>query len=143
MIKRLLALPFMILYMFSISGAMLQIHFCDQKFESFTINQLGKTCCCEDKSASAQHQEIKMTNADCCTDQTVVIQSVTDQMNASAFQFLFSSYKLLTLQSDINQVVHPQLEWSTPITFATAQPPPGLWQDIPLFMLHQHILYYC
>lgn len=127
--------------MLAVSGAMIQIHFCDSKLESWTINKEGKDCCCEGESDHNQNESFTNDKDDCCTDQTFVVKTVSDQINISAFQFLFSDFKA-TVPGKLNvpAFISP-LEYASRNTYQS-NAPPGLWQDIPLFKLHQRFTYY-
>lgn len=137
--KRFLAIPLMFLYIFSVSGAMIQIHFCQQKVESWSINTTAQPCCCETSPFLSNQGSI--TDEDCCSDQTIVLKTEGDQLSVSAFQILFSHFQAdLPARITFNTFQLPADLAVNTVYYANA--PPGLWQGIPLFKLLQRFTYY-
>jgi len=137
--KKYLAIPLMLLYMVSVSGAMIQIHFCGPNIESWTINNPAKANCDEAVSCDANLTTVAKNN--CCKDKTLTFKITQDQNITSAFQFLFSGVQIaLTAATPAIPVVYLKSVASENAYQANA--PPGRWQNIPLFKLHQRFTYY-
>jgi hypothetical protein len=136
--KKYLAIPLMLLYMISVSGTMIQIHFCGRDIESWTINNPSKASCDEVVSCDANLATIAKKS--CCKDKTLTLKITQDQI-ASAFQFLFSGLQTAFLSTaHVIPVNHFKSAETENVYQANA--PPGRWQNIPLFKLHQRFTYY-
>jgi len=127
--------------MLAVSGTMIQIHFCDKKVESWTVNTPKTACCCEEGIASVQQSTLKIESQDCCSDRTIIAQTVSDQISNTPVQFQFS---------DLHAIIPAKIilpEFQLPVSLAAnavfeSNAPPGLWQEIPLYKLHQRFTYY-
>lgn len=140
--KRFFAIPLLFLYTLAISGAMIQVHLCGQEIDSWNFGQHQEktsSCCCDkDEAKTAMHAD---ADDNCCEDATVVVKAVTDQLDRQAIQVLFSTYKAWIPATKFSFYLDFQPEQEVVFTHE-ANAPPGLWQDIPLFKLHQRFTYY-
>ncbi len=142
--KRFIAIPFLVLYLVAVSGAMVQIHFCGSKVSSWAVNEKRKSCCCDSGGMNEKSAEGLSVNADndCCKDKIITLKIAQDQQHATGAQ--------LQLQ-DLQIAYLPQLFFSTPVVSLPIQneepayqanAPPGRWQNIPLYKLHSRFTYY-
>ena len=127
----------MLLYMISVSGVMIQIHFCGRNLQSWAINAAPKNdnCCTTDCS-----NVVKVSKSSCCKDKTLTLKVTQDQI-VSAFQFLFSGLQTAIVAQPIPLTTAYLKAGAAPAAYF-ANAPPGLWQNIPLFKLHQRFTYY-
>lgn len=140
--KRLIAIPLMFLYLISTSGTMLQLHFCNQKIESWSINTSAKDdCFAESEMANTQPSSFKFENQSCCSDQTVIVKTITDQISPTSLKILqFTTPAIVPNKIILSQFQLPSSLAANVVFDSNA--PPGLWQEIPLFKLHQRFTYY-
>lgn len=140
--KRFFAIPLLFLYTLAISGAMIQVHLCGQEIDSWNFGhqqEKNSSCCCDkDEAKTAMHED---EDDNCCEDATVVVKAVSDQLDRQAIQVLFSTFKAWIPASHFSFYLDFQPEQEVVITHE-ANAPPGLWQDIPLFKLHQRFIYH-
>lgn len=137
--KKFLAIPLLFLYTLAVSGVMIQMHFCGSNLESWNVTAANSACCCErgDEPAHKMADDAQ----DCCTDKTLVIKAVQDQYLSSGIQLLFGDWQ--PVASPIAAVFHPTLPATAQVFVRyRSNAPPGLWQDIPLFLLHQRFIVY-
>lgn len=136
--KRFLAIPLLFLYTLAVSGVMIQMHFCGSDLESWNVTAANSACCCEsggDRSHNAAEDK------DCCTDKTLIVKAVQDQYLTNGMQLLFGNWQPASTPFTI--LFHPALPAaSTLCTAYRSNAPPGLWQNIPLFLLHQRFIVY-
>lgn len=141
--KRLIAIPLLILYLTAMSGAMVQIHYCGNEVTSWTVNDDSeKGCCCESKDGIAGNDLLpKIKKTGCCSDKTFTLKVSEAQSNIiSATGFL----------ADVGEgiVTLPELPEHTFNIAAeeksahNTNAPPGRWQNIPLYKLHSSFTYY-
>lgn len=135
--KRLLAIPILFFYMLAMSGALIQLHFCQEELKAWTINTPTADCCGEE---AKQEGDCGSFADDCCTEKVLVLKAVEEQLAASAFQFLFSEFKVVAHQEWLGPIF--QLNGPTRQNYLATGSPEGLWQDIPLFKLHQRFTLY-
>ena len=142
--KRFIAIPLMILYLISISGTMVQLHFCNQKVSSWAINTVtAEDDCCETTEIESCHTEnvFKYEDQSCCSDQTVIVKTIADQISPPNFKAVFFATPAIVP----TRILIPEFELphnlSANVVF-NANAPPGLWQQIPLFKLHKRFTYY-
>lgn len=142
--RKLIAIPLLVLYIIAVSGTMVQIHFCGSKVSSWKINQEHAACCC--KKAEEPKKGITAVAApddDCCSSKVVTLKIAQDQNKESAVQL-----QLATPDAFVVLLPHFTMPVFTGYTSeATRQvyrsnAPPGRWQNIPLYKLHTRFTYY-
>lgn len=77
----------------------------------------------------------------CCSTKTVVVKTIHDQLSEKAQQ-TFQALQLSVPQDskpNIEALVMVQQEQNKS---AQANAPPGTWQEIPLYKLHQRFTFY-
>lgn len=136
--RKFLAIPLLFLYTLAVSGVMVQMHFCGSDLESWNVTAANNACCCENTDAPVQRAEDR---DDCCTDKTLIVKTVQDQYLGNGIQLLFGDLQPVHTPANIT------FDWELPaagqqFTSYRSKAPPGLWQNIPLFLLHQHIIVY-
>ncbi len=143
-LRKLIAMPLLVLYIIAVSGTMVQIHFCGSKVSSWQINQEHAACCCKDvatmpgKSATAAVQD-----DDCCSSKVVTLKIALDQNKESIVQLQLTA-------TDVFVPLAPQFAVPTFLGYTSeatrkvyqSNAPPGRWQDIPLYKLHTRFTYY-
>jgi hypothetical protein len=135
--RRFLAIPLFLLYLTAVSGVMVQVHYCGQKIQSWKINTSAKSCCCEDETAT-QHPP-KIDN--CCNNKTFIVKVIQDQAPINAFPFSFPELQT-GVTATFPVIVFQVLSASVSGQSNQANAPPGLWQNMPLYKLHQRFTFY-
>lgn len=143
--KKLIAIPLLLLYLVAVSGTMVQLHFCGRELASFTVNDTEEaSCCCGPQKPSAEKERkaaLAADDDDCCKNKTITLKIAQDQNTAQGIFLQLSS---------LQAIVPPQLAFPVmetlpevaPVIAYRANAPPGLWQDIPLYKLHSSFIYY-
>ncbi|WP_118972185.1 HYC_CC_PP family protein [Taibaiella koreensis] len=142
--KKLIAIPLLLLYLVAVSGTMVQLHFCGSKLASVTVNESEKaSCCCSpQKSAAKAHKAMLATGKDdCCQDKTITLKIGQDQNTVQGIFLQLSSFQLALLPQPPAPVM-ATLPQAVPVMAYRANAPPGRWQDIPLYKLHSRFTYY-
>lgn len=143
--KKLIAIPLLVLYLVAISGMMVQLHFCGDRLSSWNINKAHVACCCGDASANTQASKSRVAEAgtkNCCSDKVITLKIAQDQFRAGDIQAQLTALQLvpaLALPAFFAVDVRP-LPHERPVYRANA--PPGPWQHIPLYKLHSRFTYY-
>lgn len=144
--RKLIAIPLLVLYITAVSGMMIQLHFCGSKLLSWNVNKAKASCCCESgsksetkKAIAAKHKQTK--EEDCCKDKTITLKIKQEQNRTTQLQLQLGELQTVAM-----------ITYSVPQIFALsptdahstyqANAPPGLWQNIPLYKLHASFTYY-
>jgi hypothetical protein len=140
--KKLIAIPLLVLYFTAVSGMMVQFHFCGNKLSSWKVNEQSAVCCCgDDVMPVAANGKVSLDEESCCSDKVVTLKIAQDQNTAHSALLQLSALQVAVLPV----FAVPQLAAvpEAPQTVAySANAPPGLWQNIPLFKLHSCFTYY-
>lgn len=122
--------------MIAASGVMIQLHYCGQELDSWNLFASNIEGCdgddCDDVSE----------DSDCCKDEVITAKISQDQHSAPTLEYDFV----------ITDAVLP-LQHYPPYTIAfthtkvkgllySANAPPGLWQNIPLYKLNTNFTFY-
>lgn len=138
--RKLIAIPLLVLYVTAISGMMIQLHFCGNKLLSWKVNDASTSSCC----SSSETDGVKPAKAgnDCCKDKTITFKIKQDQNRTGQLQMQLgvlqsapiAAYWWVQQDFELSQTdVHNAYQ---------ANAPPGLWQNIPLYKLHARFTYY-
>lgn len=143
--KKLIAIPLLILYLTAVSGMMVQIHFCGSQVSEWSVNKQKASCCCDNgtqkEETDTKEQHLTAKDDDCCSDKTITLKIGQDQNKVSAVQLQLSALQVSTLPAfSFPQSVSVVATADQPAYRANA--PPGLWQSIPLYKLHSRFTYY-
>lgn len=143
--RKLIAIPLLVLYLTAISGMMVQLHFCGSKLLSWKVNESDAKCCCVSSAMKGEHplktKQVKNNDDDCCKSKTITLKIQQDQNRANELQLQLASLQIATpilyqiaaatfVPSDAKYIVY------------LANAPPGRWQQIPLYILHGNFTYY-
>lgn len=139
--KRLLAIPLLVLYLTAVSGMMVQIHFCGDELSSWRLNQEPMACCCEDSADGPAHAAAYKPGGDCCSDKTITLKITEDQQKLAEHWSFLQSLQAAPLPAFTFPafIFH---EASAPVAPYAAHAPPGLWQYLPLYKLYGSFTYY-
>lgn len=138
--KKFIAIPLLFLYTMAISGMMIQLHYCGNELSSWAVNAAKAACCCEESGIADVGTRIAAED-DCCKDRTIDLKIEQDQNTAASINFTLNGV----------QQALPAPAVSFPFTIPLSEPehsayaahaPPGLWQLIPLYKLHQRFTFY-
>lgn len=122
--------------MFAVCGVLINLHYCGQQLASWNIYGATDGCggACGDESKE---------DHDCCSDETVNIKISQDHSlstgkfkNAADESLWFAD--ALTPFSDVPNCFCSHCSVITHLP----QPPPGPWQNIPLYKLFSSLTYY-
>lgn len=137
--KRLLAIPLLFLYTIAISGMMVQLHFCGDELSSWAVNATKAACCCEE---SGQKDALQSLNdKDCCKDQTIDLKISQEQNTVAAITFILHGLQTGMIAQPVFEQFTATLIEPEHAAYA-ANAPPGSWQQIPLYKLHQRFTFY-
>ncbi|WP_118950869.1 HYC_CC_PP family protein [Taibaiella helva] len=140
--KKLIAIPLLILYLVAVSGAMVQFHFCGQELASFSVNEAKEaSCCCGPKASARPGKAVVADDDDCCKDKTVTLKIAQDQNTTQGVFLQLSALQVALLPGWPAQVFEDR-PLVRPVIAYRAKAPPGRWQDIPLYKLHSRFTYY-
>lgn len=142
--KKLIAIPLLVLYITAISGMMLQFHFCGSKLSSWSVNHTEASCCCgadATKDADAKKENSKKDD-DCCKDKTITLKIKQEQNRGNQVELQFTAFQIALLPKATPTFVPTVALKNFTHTSYRANAPPGRWQDIPLYKLHTRFTYY-
>lgn len=138
--KKLIAIPLLILYLVAVSGTMVQLHFCGNELSSWKVNEQKASCCCGDDAAPV-NGKASLSEDNCCSDKVITLKIAQDQNAAQGILLQFATLQSATVPGyTIALPVEIPVAHGQPAYRANA--PPGLWQDIPLYKLHSRFTYY-
>ncbi|RQO30954.1 hypothetical protein DBR32_09605 [Taibaiella sp. KBW10] len=136
------------LYSLSVSGSVMQMHFCGDNISSVSFSKQGISCCCSDdaenKPAKGATEEVKQSAKSCCDNVELSFKVSADHQHteaASNLQSLQTALPLPLIAYEVPKALHLTGTAQHLSYFANA-PPDGLWQAIPLYKLFQRIVYY-
>lgn len=139
--KKLLAIPLLLLYLVAVSGTMVQLHYCGSRLSSWNLNEAKASCCCSDDKSPVAHKQASLSDDDCCSSKVITLKIAQDQNRAHAAVFALDGLQVVLPVRYISAPVMAIPE--VPVQMAyRANAPPGLWQDIPLYKLHSRFTYY-
>jgi hypothetical protein len=141
--KKMFAILILFMYSLSVSGSVVQMHFCGQEIESISFLESNKSCCCAAAKDKSADQHISKQDKDCCDNVAISLKISADQHVEAAKQL-----QLLQTVAAVPPLLHyavyeaPYVAGVEQASYDANAPPPGLWQDIPLYKLFQRIVYY-
>ncbi len=137
--KRLIAIPLLLLYCTAVSGMIVRLHYCGGALSAWAVNAKETSCCCE-RNGNGSTSVLK--DDDCCSDKTITFKISQDQYKASSpNQLSFEAFAQLILPV-VPSVPAVAIRVSESAFTYQANAPPGLWQNIPLYKLHARFTYY-
>lgn len=148
--KRFLGHIMFFIYLFSLSGLMVQLHFCESQLAHWSLVTTSKQStspnCCEEPSPllveSSLMAEVDCNMNECCEDHFVHIDSEKDYVNASNNSIDLSYWftAVLPIWVDHNKVYIYDLEES--INIRNTGPPVDLLASIPIYLKIQKLIFY-
>lgn len=144
--KRIIAIPVLLIYFMAITGAIINLHYCGGRLSSLEMSK-GTTCCCkaagEGNAGNAFTHYAFQTKDDCCSNTVIAIKITSQQLHTSDYQVAADP----GIVTAIIPYAHFEFINAHNITdrLLTANPvhaPPGLWQGMPLYKLHQSFILY-
>lgn len=138
-IKRYLAIPLFFVYFFAVTGVVIQNTCCVDE-NQMTMATQAPSGCCHPKTSQKHNSTVSEKNH-CCHHTAVVVKTIHYQIvNHADFSILkqlqqalahtFFNYDDVILPSDVR------------LASNLANAPPGFWQTIPLYKLHQRFTFY-
>lgn len=140
--KKYLAIPLFCVYFLAVTGMIIQQTCCRSDF-SIVLAQVGNQDfpdCCHHSSQKQTTQKTSFRNG-CCNTKTVVVKTIHAQLSEKAqeiFQVLQSGLPTANKQTTEGCFLVLHLNNKS----ARANAPPGIWQEIPLYKLHQRFTFY-
>ncbi len=139
--KKMIAIFMLFMYSLSVSGSVVQLHFCGNDFKSFSVNKVEESaCCCPVNKMQDKEQSVKKS---CCSQKDVALKIKVDQSSSS------NVLQLQVLQPGLLPVTAITPVFEQPLTtdfaftaYPANAPPDGNWQGIPLYKLFQRLTYY-
>lgn len=135
----------MLIYTVSVSGAVVQLHFCDDELESISLNKNNKpNCCCNETTPSQNDKSTKhFSKKSCCNEASITLKLDLDQSSNNSLPQL----QILQTTGSLPSIILPVwkneffIQKENFFSFANA-PPEGIWQNIPLYKLHGSFVLY-
>lgn len=134
--KKFFVIPIMFIYLLAVSGLMVTAHYCGQEIESLSFFSDNNKCIggdCNDKPEESDG---------CCKDKTIAAKVTNDQDAVSAFKLKPQPAEFAALPPNVYSLPNDVVLATINVISYSANAPPGLWQDIPLFKLHSSFTYY-
>lgn len=123
------AILFVFLYLIGSLGMTFCMHICEGRIVDIAVNSPEDThnnCCTEQEKSEK----------DCC--QEIKILAKADPAHHFSIKDLLPAYSALLSPSIEPYYLYPISVESLVSTVGLAQPPPGNWQEIPLYLLYQN-----
>lgn len=141
--KKYIAIPLFFVYFLAVTGVMIQQVCCNMDRQPLMVATTempaGHSCCSKAPVEKTTKSSLKDKN-NCCKHQTVVVKTIHDQLSEKAQQLLFSFQASPALA---NNFVYTGIVPELPVYVSNRiNAPPGIWQNIPLYKLHQRFTYY-
>ena len=134
-VKRILTIPLLFIYLIAASGVLIHLHYCGTQLDSWNI--YADSSGCSDGECGDESEQ----NDDCCKDEVVSAKISQDQQVTSLF-------KLNVVPQDIDMpasYVHTIHDYNNCVAntlLYSPNAPPGLWQNIPIYILNSNFTYY-
>ncbi|MFT4062816.1 MAG: hypothetical protein QM642_10730 [Edaphocola sp.] len=136
--KKFVAINLLVLYLVAVSDTMVQLHFCGNRLTTWNINNTQPACCCK---TSAKTDGIK--KEDCCKNKVITLKLAGSQNVQPKLLPAFNDFVALLPAPTGFSFPEKFLSGSTGISvYRGKAPPPGIWQNIPLYKLHARFTYY-
>jgi len=139
--RKLIAIPLLVLYITAVSGMMIQLHFCGDKLLSWKVNESKTASCCGDTAGTAATEKT-VEEEGCCKDKTITLKIKQEQNRVSQLQLQLSALQSVPATASFIIPETVALIRADVHTAYRANAPPGLWQNIPLYKLHTRFTYY-
>ncbi len=132
------------MYSLSVSGSVVQLHFCGNDFKSFSVNEVEtKSCCCPVKKTERKEQKEASVKKSCCSQKDVALKIQVDQSSGTnVWQLQVLQPGLLPVAAITPVFVQELLPDFAISVYPANAPPGGNWQGIPLYKLFQRLTYY-
>jgi hypothetical protein len=146
--QRFIAIFLLFMYSLSVSGSVVQLHFCKNNIEAITFSAEDyNKCCCVPKDRESNNTSISELNIStaksCCSDTKIQLAIGLDQ---SVAQSNWEVLKVLQAQMPDAAVFYTNAPAPTTLffdkSFPANAPPLGIWQGIPLYKLYSSLVYY-
>lgn len=134
----------LLMYALSVSGSVVQLHFCGDALRSFSVNaEKVKPCCCPVDDDTKDDAVFKNKRS-CCSQTDVLLKIDIDQASNNGMpqlQFLQSAIVVPTVTNVVYEPVRT-IVGSEILNYAANAPPNGNWQQVPLYKLFHSLVYY-
>lgn len=132
--KRLFSILLLALYTIATSGAIVQMHYCGENLASWSISLEAPdaaSCCGGQDSCHT-------TKKSCCKDDAITLKIKQDH-KLSYFGFKLQEQGWAAVLPDKMYFALPAVALTNRADFLLpyANAPPGIWQYLPLYTLHQ------
>ncbi|HTO15389.1 MAG TPA: hypothetical protein VLZ83_06445 [Edaphocola sp.] len=144
-VKRIIAIFLMLIYTVSVSGAVVQLHFCGDELESISLNNTNKSkCCCKvDNTIKQDPSAYHFSKQSCCNESTITLKLDLDQTLINSLSQLQLFQTTAAIPSIILPIWHNNFSLKADkITYFSNAPPLGIWQNIPLYKLNNSFVLY-
>lgn len=144
--RRFFAIFLLLMYSLSLTGSVLQLHYCGKELVSVKVNALDKqSCCCpmEPAAPSGDCKLVLSVKNECCSETYISFSLEVDQAVQSAVhQIDVLQVVLLPAFKIPSWVGERSVPLAAPMPWMANAPPGGNWQHIPLYELFSRIVYY-
>lgn len=139
--KRIIAIPLLLIYALVFSGAVIKMHYCGGELAAWNINSEKSICCCE-TSNSDNHSD-NFPEQECCSDKVIAFELPQEKdyqhhVENNWFWLFFTA----CLAPTYSLPQHPVILFSESIDLNKANAPPNAFQQVPLYKLHHSFLFY-
>lgn len=140
--KKSFAILMLFLYSLSVSGSVVQMHFCGEELESLSFREENASCCCQPEENQNRESNIREADPDCCDNVAVSFKISADQHIEAAPQLLLLQTGWIAAPLHLIPSYIPAAAPVAESGIHYAHAPPGLWQNIPLYRLFGRTVYY-
>lgn len=132
------------MYSLSVSGSVVQLHFCGNDYKSFSVNATNKeACCCPIKADGGKESNQEIKEKSCCSQKDLSLKIDIDQSNNNGLAQLQILQTPALLVSEIGIIFQaPVSKEFAVLAYPANAPPDGNWQQIPLYKLFGSLVYY-
>lgn len=135
--KRLLTIPLLFIYLTAVSGVMINLHYCGAQLDSWNLYVDNNGC--DDGECGDESEQ----NDSCCKDKVVTAKVSTDQNVAKILDLKLVQYEL-AMPPQVFGCGHEANHCicATKTLVYSPNAPPGMWQDMPAYILYSNLTYY-
>ncbi|MCZ2247368.1 MAG: hypothetical protein LC111_01235 [Bacteroidia bacterium] len=143
--KKVIAILMLFVYNLSLSGSVLQLHYCSDNLESVSLSNNEQSCCCssEDQDECMSDMPADNNSDNCCNNVEISLKTTLDNyINSNIVQIQKQLPVIFHLTAEHNFLFSAQQPEIQKTFFVDKAPPNGNWQNQPLYRIYGKIVYY-
>lgn len=135
--KRFLVIPLLFLYLTAASGVMIHLHYCGKNLDSWNLYVENDGC--DDGFCDKKNDQ----SHGCCKDEVIAAKLSHDHQHASSLILKLTQQDVILPLPIYNyEPVVTHNTCSAKDLVYSPNAPPGLWQQIPPYILYSNLTYY-